>query len=233
MLKHFDDMKRVIEHNLDKEYDFESKDRIFLEWFENDLFMFVAECNDADRYGIVTLLGEKLFIEPNKYSNNTAGVEEMTAELMDTLVHTIKTNQAQAYFNKNRKENIKYEELMEKLGLEPINNSNTFYAGKLDSIENMEKSSLVNSGILEEDIENHDKDNPVDELDYKYSALSKYANQICVEARTEGKNFYREVEGIPFLATSNTYGEDIRNVALNQEYLRLLGMDKDMEGPKR
>lgn len=231
MLKHFDDMKRVIELNLDKEYDFESKDRIYLEWFENDLFRFIAVCNDADRYGIVTLLGEKLFIEPNKYSNNISGIQEMTGELMDTLVHTIKTNQAQAYFNKNRKENIKYEELMEKLGLEPINNRNTFYAGKLDSIENMEKSSLVNSGILDEDIENHDKDNPVEEFDYSHSAMSKYADQICVETRIEGKNFYREVEGIPFLATSNAYGEDIKNVALNKESLRLL--DRDIEGPKR
>lgn len=236
MLKHFDDMNDTIELNLDDKLSLKSKNKIYFDWFYVELFDFIAECNDYNSYGIVTLLGEKLFVEPNKYSNNTEGIQIMIDELENTFDHTIRTKQAQAYFNKNREENEKYKELMNKVGLTPINNKNTFFAGKLDSIKDMEKSSLVNSGITDEDIENHDSDNPVEELDYEYTALSKYAKQIWIEAGKYG-NFYREVEGIPFLAISNNspWDDDIRKVALNQEYLKLLGIDRDidMEGPKR
>jgi len=238
MLNNFDEMKRTKEFDLDKDFDFNSCNRIYLQWYETNLFNIVAECNDKNMYGVVKMLDRKLFIEPNKYKNNTSGIDEMVEELFDTLLHMIKTEQAKAYANKDFDENLKLEELMGKLGLTPFNKDNTDFSAPIKNLEELSNWELEKCGILEEDMRYHHKDNPVEDYQGEFTPMSQYTFQLFAEARTyyerydKEQNFYREVGGFPILATSKNYPISVRNLALNNEFIKLI-KDRDVNGPKR
>jgi hypothetical protein len=233
MLDNFDEMKAkkgIKKFDLDGDMTlYDDKTRVHFNWYKNDLFNIIRDCNDDNVYGVVKMLGKHVVIEPNKYENDTLGIHQMIEELRETVIHMIKTDQAKAFADGNVEQNDKLTNMMMKMGLTPANKDNTrFYEPVKDLTELDEEWLMQRCAIYYDDMERHHKNNPVEDFERGSSALSKFAFQMQLEAQTyyeryeEVNDRYYQVGGVPILATHDTSLETIRNVALNNETVKLL-----------